>query len=310
MNFYNEHDPFAAQWIRQLMADGHIPEGVVDERSIEDIVPAELAGFVQCHFFAGVTGWPLALKQAGWPEDRPVWTGSCPCQPFSSAGKGDGLADERHLWPQFHHLISQCRPGVVFGEQVASPDGLDWLDLVQSDLEGEDYAFGALDLCAAGFRAPHIRQRLFWVANSIQPRLEGQCRDGNERGEPGRIRPEASGSTSSRRQPCGLAHPHGDGREQGLWDDQGARHGDPVAATGSDDRLGFPRPNDSFWGVVDWLFCRDGKWRPVERGTYPLAFRIPARMGLLRGYGNAICIPVAKAFIEAYLTECDSKLNP
>src|SRR5690606_31057001 len=139
----------------------------VDTRSIEDVTPNDLQGYTQCHFFAGIGGWPLALRLAGWPDDRPVWTGSCPCQPFSQAGKGAGFADERHLWPAFFHLIEQCRPSVVFGEQVASKDGLAWLDLVQADLEGAGYACGAADLCAAGVGAPHIRQRLYWVANAL-----------------------------------------------------------------------------------------------------------------------------------------------
>ena len=173
--FYNEIDPYAAQWLRNLIDAGHIAPGVVDERSIEDIEPAELAQYTQCHFFAGIGVWSLALRKAGWPDDRPVWTGSCPCQPFSAAGKGAGFADERHLWPAFHHLISQCRPPAVFGEQVASRDGLEWLDLVQADLEGSGFAVGAADLCAAGVGAPHIRQRIYWAAHperDEQPREE------------------------------------------------------------------------------------------------------------------------------------------
>jgi DNA (cytosine-5)-methyltransferase 1 len=137
--YYNEHDPDAAQWLRNLIADGLIADGDVDERGIEDVLPSDLAGYTQCHFFAGIGGWSAALRLAGWPDDRPVWTGSCPCQPFSAAGKGAAFADERHLWPAFHHLIAQCRPPVIFGEQVASPDGLQWIDLVHADLEGSGH---------------------------------------------------------------------------------------------------------------------------------------------------------------------------
>jgi DNA (cytosine-5)-methyltransferase 1 len=162
--YYNEHDAFAAQWLRNLIAAGHIAPGDVDERSICDVQPADLAGYRQCHFFAGIGVWSHALRSAGWSDDREVWTGSCPCQPFSAAGKRGGIADERHLWPEFFRLIAERRPNVVFGEQVASPDGLAWLDAVSSDMEGAGYAFGAVDTCAAGFGAPHIRQRLYFVA--------------------------------------------------------------------------------------------------------------------------------------------------
>jgi DNA (cytosine-5)-methyltransferase 1 len=163
MNFYNENDPFAAAWLRELIKAGHIAPGVVDERSIEDITPNELTKYTQCHFFAGVGVWSYALRQAGWPDDRPVWTGSCPCQPFSAAGKRTGTSDERHLWPSFFHLISESNPVVLFGEQVASKDGLKWFDTVQADLESAAYSCWAWDLCAAGFGAPHIRQRLYFV---------------------------------------------------------------------------------------------------------------------------------------------------
>ena len=164
--YYNEIDPYAAQWLRNLIAAGHIAPGIVDERSIEDVTPADLAGFTQCHFFAGVGVWSLALRKAGWPDDRPAWTGSCPCQPFSAAGAGAGFADPRHLWPSFAWLIKQCKPAVVFGEQVASKAVEPWVDLVHADVEAMGYAFGAIPFPSAGVGAPHLRDRLYWVADS------------------------------------------------------------------------------------------------------------------------------------------------
>lgn len=164
--YYNEIDPFAAQWLRNLIAAGHIAPGEVDERSIEDVTPDDLRGFTQCHFFAGIGVWSHSLRLAGWPDDRQVWTGSCPCQPFSAAGKGDGFADERHLWPAFNHLISERRPQHVFGEQVAAGNANVWFDLVQADLEGMGYAFGLVPFTSAGIGAPHIRERAYWVANA------------------------------------------------------------------------------------------------------------------------------------------------
>ncbi len=166
MNYYNEHDPRAAAWLRELINAGEIPEGLVDERSIVDVQPDDLAGYIQCHFFAGIGGWPLALKLAGWPAERHVWTGSCPCQPFSTAGKGLGEKDERHLWPEFLRLIAQRNPAIVFGEQVASAAGRLWLNGVQVDLEALAFEVGASDLCAAGVGSPQIRQRLFWIGVS------------------------------------------------------------------------------------------------------------------------------------------------
>ena len=165
--YYNEIDPFAAQWLRNLINAGHIAQGYVDERSIEDVTPTDLAGYTQCHFFAGIGVWSRALRSAGWPDDRPVWTGSCPCQPFSVAGKQDGHTDPRHLWPAWFRLIRECRPAVIFGEQVEAAIRHGWLDLVQADLEGEGYACGATVLGAHSVGAPHIRQRLWFVAHSF-----------------------------------------------------------------------------------------------------------------------------------------------
>ena len=162
--FYNDTDAYAAAWTRNLIQAGELAPGVVDERSIRDLQPADVASYRQCHFFSGIGVWSRALRDAGWPDTFNVWSGSCPCQPISQAGRRRGFADERHLWPEWFRLIAACRPAVVVGEQVASKDGLTWLDLVFDDLEGADYSVRAIDIPACSVGAPHRRQRLYFVA--------------------------------------------------------------------------------------------------------------------------------------------------
>ncbi len=162
--YYNEKDAYAAQWLRNLIAAGLIASGDVDERSIVDVRPEDLEGYTQCHFFAGIGCWSEALHLAGWPDERPVWTGSCPCQPLSVAGPRTGHLDERHLWPAFHRLIDKRHPAAVFGEQSASKAGREWLAGVRLDLESSRYACGAANLCSGGIGSPNIRQRFYWAA--------------------------------------------------------------------------------------------------------------------------------------------------
>ncbi|MGE0968469.1 DNA cytosine methyltransferase [Ralstonia pseudosolanacearum] len=383
--YYNEIDPYAAAWLRNLIAAGHIAPGDVDERDIQDVRPEDLRGYSQHHFFAGVGVWSLALRRAGWPDDRSVWTGSCPCQPFSQAGKGLAFADERHLWPAWYHLISECRPAIVFGEQVAGKGANAWIDLVQDDMEAVDYAVGAVPFPAAGVGAPHIRDRLYWVAHAdggaggkgreiVRGRLgrgdaqpwarsrggrvldgmadadgrhtgaERQQRGGQQRQQPEdgcavawvanadstglaqcerltrlsggegsadarqasergglrparwladserqRIRPRRSGSTG--------------GASGALQGDDGKRKRVRADSCPTHDASSSPAgPTNGFWRDADWLQCRDGRWRPVEPGTFPLADGAPARVGRLRAYGNAINAEAARAFIE-HVTE-------
>lgn len=162
--YYNEFDPGAADWLEQLMWDGLIPEGFVDRRSIVDVKSSDLEGYTSCHFFAGIGGWPLALRLAGWPDDLPVWTGSPPCQPFSSAGRQKGQADPRHLAPTWLRLVEESQPPILFGEQVEKAIGTGWLDDLCDELEFSDYACGSSVLAAGGVGAPHQRQRLFFAA--------------------------------------------------------------------------------------------------------------------------------------------------
>ena len=296
--YYNEIDPYAASWLRELIKAGHIADGVVDERSISDVRPEELFEFTQCHFFAGIGIWSHALRSAGWDDERPVWTGSCPCQPFSQSGTRKGVLDERHLWPHWHHLIAECRPSTIFGEQVASKDGLGWLDLVQADMEGEDYAFGAFDLCSAGFGAPHIRQRLWFVADADDAGSQGRLHRGSDP-----QRQDQHGHVGCGGSVGGVDDTISLGRDAGRqWD-----HGQDVGEQfDSDVEDGGADKTNGFWGDVDWLGCRDGKWRPVRSGTFPLVNGATSRVGRLRAYGNAITAQVAQGLIESYMETADA----
>jgi len=297
--YYNEIDPYAAQWLRNLIDKGLIAPGVVDERSIEDVKPNELMGYTQCHFFAGIGVWSLALRRAGWPDNRPIWTGSCPCQPFSSAGKGSGFDDERHLWPSFQWLIKQRKPSVVIGEQVASKNAAAWIDLVQADMEALGYAFGAVAFPSAGVGAPHIRDRNYWVGySSIQglqarePAAVERTRGREERGaveQPGRTPGRLADAAREQHDRPGISGETGR-----------AEHTDGCADGGLADN-NRPGPTNGFWSDADWLHCRDGKWRPVESGTFPLADRVAARVGRLRAYGNAINAEAATIFIQSVM---------
>ena len=357
MDYYNDNDANAAAWVRLLQEDGHLPNGRVDERSIEDVEAKDLEGFRQVHFFAGIGGWPLALRLAGWPEDRPVWTGSCPCQPFSTAGKAQGVGDERHLWPAFYRLISERHPPIIFGEQVESKDGRYWLAGVRDDLEREGYAVGAADLCAASLQAPHKRQRLYWVAHSedsngrpgdrraeegtrseeqrgrrspgggvadrvgqpVSPGLEGHAGNGDRGNQPGRVeevptrpvaepssvgrvehtssnrrierRPESSGrGATSGCGSGGVEYANSAGRKSREQTGKAPRYGDPLESTG-------------FWNDTRIIRDSKGKYRriPTEPSLFPLAPRVPGRVGLLRGAGGSIVPQVAAEFIRAYL---------
>lgn len=344
-----DNDKGACEWLENLLRERfqlfgpHVKEAHVLCEDVRELGEADLEGFQQAHFFAGIGGWPLALWMAGWPGDREVWTASLPCQPFSNAGSRKGESDERHLWPVFRGLVAERMPATLFGEQVASAAGRGWLARVRADLEALGYAVGAADLCAAGEGAPHIRQRLFWVADHNDHGLRrtnlpgglvgkpdivspGGCPVGPvangghpERGADGGPHDLGGRDASGLRGPEGavelggggaVGHGHGTGlRERGGSVPAGARH--PTAQC-----PGVPR----HWDGAVPILCRDGKARRVEPGIFPVAHGVSGRVAVgsptgeggerwvrrvaaLRGAGNAIVPQVAATFVRAFLDE-------
>ena len=308
--YYNDNDPYCAEWLANLIAAGHLPAGEVDQRDVREVGPHDLEGYGQAHFFAGIGGWPYALGIAGWKG--PVWTASIPCQPLSSAGRRKGHADERHLWPAFHRLVAELRPPVIFGEQVASKDGREWLAGVRADLEQLGYAVGCADLPAAGVGAPHIRQRLWWVANADggNASTEGLQRGGQHGQQPqdgeagGRL-----GHSNERHAPeypllrqgsQDTIEAGGSSITSGLANAENPNRRGPSNAPNSRRRSAKAR-GPSCWIDYDLIPCADGKARRVEPSTFPLAHGVPARVGRLRAYGNAIVPQVAAEFVRAFM---------
>jgi DNA (cytosine-5)-methyltransferase 1 len=317
--WYNEIDRQKAATLRNLIEEGAITPGVVDERSIAEVQPEDLTGFTQCHFFAGGGLWSLCLRLAGWPDDRPVWTGSCPCGPFSAAGLRKGFDDPRHLWPEWFRLILERRPDVLFGEQSAEA-GL-WLDLVSSDLERIGYAIGSADIPAAGFGGAHRRQRFGFVADADNAEWWSARAPWHDGGWPKTGRQQGHGHAAERRQVGGMGHTddqRGDGLQASGRQAGGRKPSHAGFPCGMENAESFGREGWSYAGqqleprlrgflhagsgeACDWLPFTDGKWRPVESGTFPLAHEDTARLGRLRLYGDAIDVEAFRNLIGAYL---------
>jgi DNA (cytosine-5)-methyltransferase 1 len=268
--YYNEIDRYAAAWLRNLIHAGLIPAGDVDQRDIRDVRPDDLKGYRQCHFFAGIAGWAYALQLAGWPADREVWTGSCPCQPFSVAGKRKGFDDERHLWPVWRELIAERRPAIVFGEQVAG--AAPWLRLVRGDLEALGYAVGAMPVEAASAGADHLRDRFWFVADCNEPGSQGRSAlperadqratrsDSLADSDRSGIRNQSGRGDGSDGAGQGIGFDHSEAGIMGQPNVSGRHQGQQAAAS-----MGHGRSAVAAGGDCDWIIGADGKARRVPQ---------------------------------------------
>lgn len=302
--YYNEFDPFAAAWLRELIKEGVIPDGEVDQRDMRDVDPKEIRGFTQYHFFAGIGGWAYALRLAGWPDDWSVLTGSPPCQPFSVAGKRLGVKDERHLAPKFIEFVRELKVPVIFGEQVANAVTKDeWLDNLFDDLEREGYTTGAFVLPACSVGAPHIRQRLWFTGVRVvdsdserqyreQIQLQSREKDAQSDEIAGRSNVSWMGDTEL----YGSFAIEKFGRKE--------KEGRLLESERSSfifDECASDSGLDGAWSNAEWLYCRDGKFRPtpLEPSLFPLVDGVPNRVGILRGAGNAIVPQVGAEVVRA-----------
>lgn len=316
VSYYNENDPYCAEWLRNLVLVGLLPEGDVDDRSISDVDPSDLIGYDQCHFFCGIAGWPLALQIAGWPEDREVWTGSCPCQGLSNAGKRLAASDPRHLWPDFFALIRARRPLRIIGEQVASKLGRDWFDGVRADLESVAYVSGIVDIPACSVNAPHIRNRLWWVAeagyvgNGDSKRSGWDSRDvfGSQtasRGERTFDGHSADGIIATSQNGLSnvtLVHGQSIGRGEGQSESELRSGRSTSGSTSGTSSPSSDRPSPAgYWDEHEWIACADGKQRRVKPGVHLLVNGAAARIPRIRASGNAIVPALAAEIIKAWM---------
>lgn len=295
--YYNENHSFNVEWLKLLIKKGMISDGDVDGRSIKDVRSEDFRGYRRAHFFSGIGVWDYALNCAGFQdiEGHVTITGSCPCQPFSVAGDGRAAQDERHLWPDFNRLITGVeeveRPLVILGEQVASDDGLAWLDLVCSDLERSSYTVGTLSTVACGFGAPHERQRLYWsaLADAVLARCEEHQRS-SEKGSVEEMRDISIGGI-------------------GVLPKNISDSGISRLSRLESEQRGVRGADESKFSIDRNEVARAWNQLETSPNSLPYSDGLTLRVAreLLHGYGNAIVAQQATGFIEIVMQEIESR---
>lgn len=312
-HFWNDNDPGAVAWLRQLAHLFPVRANVCD-KSILDITAQDMDGYAQHHFFCGIAGWPVALDMAGLGRMEGVMTGSAPCQPFSIAGTQRGNLDERHLAPVWLAIIKATKPRILFGEQVDAAIRHGWLDDLFDALEECGYACGAAVLPACSVGAPHIRKRIIFgavridriaevadewrglraqrladaddqqrqpVSDEQSPRVFGAVARAPEcRNRSGEYRASMGGLAYAARSGRGQARCDASRHREAYEGPPGNRHGNGGADDVQRRVVGTSRASAPHggWHDTDWLFCRDGKWRPAQSSVQRVAYGLPGSL--------------------------------
>jgi len=99
-------------------------------------------------------------------------TGGFPCQPFSTAGKRKGKADDRFLWPEMLRVISEAKPSWIIGENVSGIASTDYgmvVGQIKDDLGKKGYrVLPPIILPACSVGALHRRDRFWFLAHSMR----------------------------------------------------------------------------------------------------------------------------------------------
>jgi hypothetical protein len=99
--YYNDNDPRAAAWLRELIRDGVIPEGDVDERSITDVTADDVRGYTQCHWFAGIGGGRKPSVLPGGHQIGLFGPEAPPANPSPARGRGKAQRTSGTSGPSF-----------------------------------------------------------------------------------------------------------------------------------------------------------------------------------------------------------------
>lgn len=217
-------------------------------------------------------------------------TAGYPCQPFSIAGRRAGTDDPRHLWPHVARVSRESEAALIFLENVPGHLSLGF-DVVCQDLHSMGYKVAAGLFSAEEIGAPHLRKRLFILANRIGSRLAWpwlHLLQGTE----GQSIPDSGGAGAELAQPvCG-----GLGRTTTVGQASQSGQGQEEASAqldGSGNRdVWPPKPGDDWTGVAE-------QYWPVEPSVCRVANGTAGRVDRLRACGNGV-VPLAGA--NAFIT--------
>lgn len=219
-----------------------------------------------------------------------VICGGFPCQPHSVAGKRQGAADDRDLWPEYRRVIDELRPAWVVAENVPGIRTT-ILDAVLSDLDDLEYTATALVIPACALDAPHRRDRVWILAYS-----DGDRRAGSSSGHAA-LNQERDSSTRQPPRDYELYAVVSGGETLPYADIHGCERVEQQNGAGEEGEgpFGSPAKRSSAWS-----------WWATEPDVGRVAYGVPNRVDRIRALGNAV-VPQVTEWIGRYIMEIESR---